>query len=82
MNKNIAKNLRKTYGVSRVKIFLIMLENLLQMHLKVPQKKNCKKHQKQVATRLIVKSLTKLQRIYHKLQNTSEAHWQAEQKLM
>ena len=59
MNKNLAKT---------VKTLLIMLNNLQQMRLKMLQKEQFKKEQKQLVIRLAIKLLTKLR----KFQNVSE----------
>ena len=70
IGKNIIKSLSGKYspGMSdarqklldmRVKDFLIMLNNLQQMHLKLLQKESFKKHQKQLVIRLIIKLLIK-----------------------
>ena len=45
IGKNISKNLSSKY---RVRNFLIMLNSLLQMHLKLLQKEPFKKQQKQL----------------------------------
>ena len=45
VGKNISKNLSRKYSQKS----FIMLNNLLQMHLKLPQKKRFKEQQKQLA---------------------------------
>ena len=46
MDKNIARNIRKSLNSNIVKHFLIMLNNLQQMHLKLLQKESLKKQRK------------------------------------
>ena len=49
MSKNIGKNISKNLSSKyRVRNFLIMLNSLLQMHLKLLQKERFKKQQKQL----------------------------------
>ena len=53
----------------RVKNFLIMLSNLLQMRLKLLQKEQFfKKQHKQLVIRLLIKFLIELQK-FHKIHN-------------
>ena len=47
MDKNIVRNIRKSLNSNIVKHFLIMLNNLQQMHLKLLQKESLKKQRKQ-----------------------------------
>ena len=46
MDKNIARNIRKSLNSNIVKHLLIMLNNLQQMHLKLLQKESLKKQRK------------------------------------
>ena len=48
MGKNIGKNTSKSVSVNTAKYFLIVLNNLPQMRLKLLQKKQFKKQQKQL----------------------------------
>ena len=48
MGKNIGKNASKSVSVNTAKYFLIVLNNLPQMRLKLLQKKQFKKQQKQL----------------------------------
>ena len=57
MGKNISKNMSK----SNISKFLVMLNNLIQMYLKLLQKEQFKKKKKQVVILLTIKSLKKLQ---------------------
>ena len=58
MGKNISKNMSK----SNISKFLVMLNNLIQMYLKLLQKEQFKKKKKQVVILLAIKSLKKLQK--------------------
>ena len=58
MGKNISKNMSK----SNISKFLVMLNNLIQMYLKLLQKEQFKRKKKQVVILLAIKSLKKLQK--------------------
>ena len=57
LSKNLYKNLKKTVNTARN--FLIIRNNLLQMHLKLLQKDQFKTHQKQKMIWLAIKLLLK-----------------------
>ena len=48
MGKNIGKNINKTWVVNKANNFLIIPNNSLQIHLKMSQKEQFKKQQKQL----------------------------------
>ena len=65
MGKNIGKNIcKRKYIYVKVNIarnFLIMLNNLPQMHWKPASKRAIEKQQKQLVIQLVIKLLIKLQ---------------------
>ena len=66
MARNIGKNICKK-ALNIAKTFLITLNNQPQMHLKLLQKEQFRKHQKQLVISFVIKLLTKLQKSHLKI---------------
>ena len=60
MNKDTGKTISKRWGVNTARNFLNILNNLLQMHLKLFQKEQFKKKEKQLVIFFAIKLLLKL----------------------
>ena len=56
-SKNIDRNIIKSSVVNTAKYLFIMLNNLVQMHVKLVQKEQLKKYQKKMVNLLIIKLL-------------------------
>ena len=52
MGKNIARNISENVSINTIRKFLVILNNLLQMQLKLLQKERFKKQQKQLVISL------------------------------
>ena len=70
MGTNIGINISKNLVVKTAKNLLIILKSLLQMHLKLLQKDQFRKEQKQLVILFVIKLQIKLQKsrkLYHRI---------------